>query len=171
MLQVLGPLQDIIRGDFEWRLNAMVGRQMRKVRAKLTKATIADFHKLGLAAKRSPIGYIVADHTKVAKAPPRYTLKVIAKSVVNAKGLQIGGGPTLPGERNFRKSAVTGVLLSTPDPLQYSQPTLAQSHGAYTCPSLHRSCPRDDIGCARRTFPLHTRPHPPTFPLSRPCAC
>ena len=31
--------------------------------------------------------------------------------------------PALPGERNFRKSAVTGVLLSTPDPLQYSQPT------------------------------------------------
>lgn len=99
--EVLGPLQDIITADSQWRVNARVVRQMRKARAKLTNSSLSDFVRLGVPVVRAPTTYILAQFTpKNATVSVPYTLKAMSKKIGH-------GGKRDKGQRDKVKDEMT----------------------------------------------------------------
>jgi serine/threonine protein kinase len=64
------------------------------VRAKLISASITDFAKLGLVSVRTPVAYVLAEHTATRTSDAdviktRYTLKAVDKGAMNSEELRV----------------------------------------------------------------------------------
>ena len=82
--EVLGPLQEIIDADRQWREKIAHQKQLQQEQEGLVNVTISDFNLEGVTCNADPFQYVVA-------AGPRkkeYTIKAVSKAKVVALNLQ-----------------------------------------------------------------------------------
>ena len=80
--EVLGPLQDIINADTEWRYKVAYVKALRKKAAGLNNCQPADFTLHGSVATVKPMTYMLASFRK-----KQYTLRVLSKKQLDEMGL------------------------------------------------------------------------------------
>jgi CRP-like cAMP-binding protein/serine/threonine protein phosphatase PrpC len=116
--EVLGPLQEIIDADRQWRENVAHKKQLQQESEGLANVNISDFTLEGVTASADPFQYVLA------KLQDReYTIKSVSKSRVVQMGLQ---------QRIMQEKDLAAALLNHNRFVPLALTTLADESYLYT---------------------------------------